>query len=106
MTRVRRKNIVSPEPKSLEGKEEAARTAAEAREYLNAEPMRLVGKLTRQQKAVLLLIARDFQQDEIALAMGLSVNTVKCHRNDLYRALGVTTAVGATVIAYRAGLVS
>lgn len=96
MTRVRNKAAVSP----------LAVYPTDPREYLAQEPRRLVAALTDRQRAVLLMLARDFQQKDMAAALGLSIHTVRAHRADLYRALGVQTAVGATVVAFRAGLVS
>ena len=96
MTRLRNKAGASP----------LAVHPTDPREYLAQEPRRLVEGLTPSQRAMLVMIAREFDQHLLADAMGISVSTVKVHRADLYRRLGVESAVGATVVAFRAGLVS
>lgn len=96
MTRIRNKAAASP----------VSAHPTDPRQYLAEEPRRLVEGLTPRQRAMLIMIAREFDQHLLADAMGISVSTVKVHRADLYRRLGVETAVGATVVAFGAGLVS
>jgi DNA-binding NarL/FixJ family response regulator len=75
------------------------------RNHLAEEQRLLVDALTQRQRDILKMIAKDFSQAEIAEAFGISINTLKCHRVALYKALGVATAVGATAVAFRVGLV-
>ncbi|MDR7039262.1 MULTISPECIES: LuxR C-terminal-related transcriptional regulator [Methylobacterium] len=55
----------------------------------------LAGKLTPRQQDVLRLIRCGRSNKEIAIALGLTENTVKVHANALYRALGVHNRYGA-----------
>jgi len=66
----------------------------------------LVAKLAPREREVLRWIASDLSEQHIAQVMGLSVHTVHDYRKRLYKQLGVGTAVGATIVAFRAGVVS
>lgn len=66
---------------------------------------RIVPQLTPRQREVLRWIASDLSADSIATVMGLSVHTVLFYRKQVYRRLGVGSAVAATAVAFRAGLV-
>lgn len=62
--------------------------------------------LPTREREVLRWIASDLPADSIAQVMGVSRHTVHHYRKALYARLGVGSAVGATLIAMRAGLVS
>jgi DNA-binding NarL/FixJ family response regulator len=67
-------------------------------EFVNALPPR--------QLDVLRWVASGLSDADIALVMGVSVHTVKWYKKRVYDLLGVTTNVGATIVAFRTGLVS
>lgn len=64
-----------------------------------------VTELSERQRDVLRWIASDLTEESIAKVMRLSVHTVRSYRKQVYVRLGVGSAVGATAVAFRAGLV-
>jgi DNA-binding NarL/FixJ family response regulator len=62
------------------------------------------GLLSARQREVLGLLARGHSYDDIALALDLSVNTVRTHLRVIYERLGASTKVEAVVIATEIGL--
>ena len=62
-------------------------------------------ELTERQRDVLRMLARGQSNREIAVALGVAVNTVKVHLAALYRALGVTRRTNALLKAQALGLV-
>jgi DNA-binding NarL/FixJ family response regulator len=62
-------------------------------------------RLHPRQREVLTLLSKGLDQNEIATAMGISVNTVREHRQDVFKALEVNSSVEAAVLAAKAGLV-
>jgi two-component system response regulator DegU len=61
--------------------------------------------LTGEELEVLTLVGRGLSNPEAAQVMGSSRRTVKGHLEQIYRKLGVTSRVEATVKALRAGLI-
>jgi DNA-binding CsgD family transcriptional regulator len=81
--------------------------------YIGSSQMKPQGKkqerkfiepLTRQEKTVLRLIAAGLSNQEIALDMGVTVNTVKTHANHLFDKLGVNRRAQALFKARELGL--
>lgn len=62
------------------------------------------GLLSARQREVLTLLARGHSYDDIALALDLSVNTVRTHLRAIYERLGASTKVEAVVFATELGL--
>jgi PAS domain S-box len=62
-----------------------------------------IGTLTRQQKAVLQLMAQGLRNRQIGKELGLTEKTIKMHRSALMKRLGVGTASEAMRIAIEAG---
>ncbi|HEX7669789.1 MAG TPA: response regulator transcription factor [Polyangiaceae bacterium] len=62
------------------------------------------GLLSARQREVLALLARGHSYEDIALALDLSVNTVRTHLRAIYERLGASTKVEAVVFATELGL--
>jgi DNA-binding NarL/FixJ family response regulator len=62
--------------------------------------------LTGRETETLVHLARGLNNREIAAALGVTTATVKTHVNSILGKLGARDRVQATIIAYRAGLVS
>ncbi len=56
---------------------------------------RRFNKLSKREKEVLSLICRDFKNEDIARHLYLSVHTVRTHRNNIWRTLGISSIVEA-----------
>ncbi len=63
-------------------------------------------RLTEREREVLALIASSCSNQQIAGALGISLNTVERHSANVYRKLGVRGRVEATAYALRAGYVT
>ena len=61
--------------------------------------------LTKRQREVMVLSAKEFTRDEIAARLGVTKAAVANHMERLGKRLGVTRAIGVAVIAAKAGLV-
>jgi len=59
--------------------------------------------LSRRERQVLAELARGSQSDEMALALHLSVHTIRSHTKSLLRKLGARTRAHAVAIAYSNG---
>jgi DNA-binding CsgD family transcriptional regulator len=59
--------------------------------------------LSRREREVLEELARGSQSDEMALALHLSVHTIRSHTKSLLRKLGARTRAHAVAIAYSRG---
>ena len=64
----------------------------------------LCARLHPRQRELLTLLSKGLDQSEIAAAMGISVHTVREHKQRVYLLLEVNTAVEAAVLAAKAGL--
>jgi DNA-binding NarL/FixJ family response regulator len=53
--------------------------------------------LTKSELAVLYLLAKGLQHKEIAYKYNLSINTVKCHKANIYRKLNVVNLIEAII---------
>lgn len=62
-------------------------------------------RLRPRQREVLVLMCKSLDQNEIAAALGISVNTAREHKAAMYRALEVHSAIEAAILAAKAGLV-
>lgn len=78
--------------------------ADNARPDAEASASRLIEKLTPRQKQVLALVANGLLNKQIAFKLGLKERTVKMHRADMIRSLGVRTTADAIRLAIEAGL--
>lgn len=65
-----------------------------------------VGNLTEREVEILRLVAQGLLSKEIADRLGVSIKTVDNHRTNLMRKLNVHDAVGVTLYAIKAGLVT
>lgn len=74
------------------------KTSEEARAALDA--------LTKKQRKVVLMLAQGLGAPEIADLLCLTETTIKTHRCDAYKALGIKKAVQLGVIVGMAGLVT
>lgn len=63
-----------------------------------------IPKLTRREKEVLDLIAREYTNQEIADTLFISTKTVENHRSNLIQKLGVKNTAGLVRVAYERGL--
>jgi two-component system, NarL family, response regulator len=63
------------------------------------------GSLTAKEREILRELARGASNEEISVAVGVSVNTVKTHVNNILGKLGATSRTEAVVKALRNGLV-
>ncbi|MEJ1157054.1 response regulator transcription factor [Prosthecomicrobium sp. N25] len=68
-----------------------------------ASPRDPLAALTVQQRKVIELVAQGLLNKQIAHRLGLSASTVKAHISAAYRALGVTSRVGAVLALSAAG---
>lgn len=75
---------------------------------MNSQELALaeIRSLTPCQQDVAILIAKGMNQAEVAAAMGRSVNTVKLHRYNAFKRLGITKSTQLAVICTLAGLVT
>jgi DNA-binding CsgD family transcriptional regulator len=62
-------------------------------------------KITRREAQVLELLARGHRHAEVALRLGVSAHTVSSHAKNIYRKLGVRSAVAAVALALERGLI-
>ena len=60
--------------------------------------------LTRREQAVLRLLAAGLSNDEIAVRLSLSLNTVKWHVRHILSKLGVTRRAQAVAVVHSLGL--
>ncbi|WP_423999397.1 response regulator [Maribacter sp. IgM3_T14_3] len=65
-----------------------------------------IPKLTRREKEVLILIAKEHINQEIADLLFISSKTVESHRNNLIQKLGVRNTAGLIRVAIEKGLLS
>ena len=63
------------------------------------------GLLTRREIEVLLCVADDLGNKEIANRLGISVKTVEFHKTAVYQKLGVTGPAGVAKYAIKTGLI-
>ena len=77
-----------------------------ARESAHEREWRAIDDLTDREHEVLVFIARGFSNQEIAVELTLSVDTVKTHVKRVYAKLGARDRVHAVIAAYESGLVS
>ncbi|HVW25486.1 MAG TPA: response regulator transcription factor [Polyangiaceae bacterium] len=63
------------------------------------------GLLTQRQRQILKLLANGHSYDDIAMALDLSVNTVRSHVRTIYERLGASTKVEAVVAAIELRLI-
>lgn len=56
---------------------------------------RRFNKLSKREREVLSLICRDFKNEDIARLLFLSIHTVRTHRNNIWRTLGISSVVEA-----------
>jgi DNA-binding NarL/FixJ family response regulator len=63
------------------------------------------GLLTERQRQILKLLANGHSYDDIAMALNLSVNTVRSHVRTIYERLGASTKVEAVVAAIELRLI-
>jgi len=62
--------------------------------------------LTKREREVLALIAKDYSNRELARELGIGEPTVKTHVSSILRKLGISSRTQAVVYAYQLGLVS
>ena len=62
------------------------------------------GSLTSREREILRELARGASNEEISVIVGVSVNTVKTHVNNILGKLGATSRTEAVVKAFRSGL--
>jgi DNA-binding NarL/FixJ family response regulator len=77
-----------------------------AQETAHDREWRAIDDLTDREQEVLMFIARGFSNQEIALELTLSVDTVKTHVKRVYAKLGARDRVHAVIAAYESGLVT
>ena len=77
-----------------------------AQETAHDREWRAIDDLTDREQEVLVFIARGFSNQEIALELTLSVDTVKTHVKRVYAKLGARDRVHAVIAAYESGLVT
>lgn len=61
-------------------------------------------KLTEKQKQIVRLVALGKTNKEIALAMGISANTVAVHKNNIMKKLGINKSVILCLYAVKNGI--
>lgn len=98
-------NIIHRCAATLARKEAPARQEPERASYFAADAHERCSKLFPRQRDVLQLLSKGLDQGEIAAAMGISVHTVREHKQIVFRVLEVNSAVEAAVLAAKAGLV-
>ncbi|UZK70471.1 LuxR C-terminal-related transcriptional regulator [Sphingomonas sp. S1-29] len=77
--------------------------AAGQGDLLRASAAARVDQLTRQQQAVLRLMAKGMRNRQIGEHLGLTEKTIKMHRGGLVKRLGVSSTVEAMRLAIEAG---
>lgn len=60
--------------------------------------------LGERKREILEMLARGLSYDQVALGLGISVNTVRSHVREIYAALGASTKVEAVMIAIENGI--
>lgn len=65
----------------------------------------IVELLTARENEVLQLVGKGCSNQEIALALHISVNTVKRHLNNAFMKLGVSTRTQAIRVAHQQGFI-
>jgi DNA-binding NarL/FixJ family response regulator len=82
------------------------RARRESRPWMRAVEPKQIGALglSRRQREVLALLSHGHSYEHIALALGVSVNTVRTHLRTIYERLGASTKVEAVLIARELGL--
>lgn len=68
------------------------------------EALRQIGMMSKRQREVLRLMAAGNMNKQIAYELGIGERTVKMHRAELLKALGVRTSADAIRLAVEAGL--
>jgi DNA-binding NarL/FixJ family response regulator len=68
--------------------------------------LKALNELTRQEAAVLVLVARGWRNSRIAAELVISTRTVESHLYRVFDKLGVATRTEATLVAYREGVIS
>ena len=63
-----------------------------------------IPELTRREKEILDLIAKEYTTQEIGTELHISLNTVETHRKNLLSKCGVRNSVGLIKVAYERGL--
>ncbi|KZS38815.1 LuxR family transcriptional regulator [Aquimarina aggregata] len=63
-----------------------------------------IPKLTRREKEVLQLIAKEYTTEEIANTLFVTVKTIEAHRSNLIQKLGVRNTAGLVRVAFEKGL--
>jgi len=71
-----------------------------------AEAEEILALLTPREREVLALMARGYNNREIASTLFISMHTVKNHISSIYRKLGTGDRTRVVLMAVRAGLVS
>jgi len=74
-------------PRALERLKQLQRFARQNRPRFNL--------LSEREREVLSLICRDFKNEDIARHLYLSVHTIRTHRNNIWRTLGISSVVEA-----------
>lgn len=73
--------------------------------YFSMDAHDRCARLHPRQREVLTLLSKGLDQQQIAAALGIAVNTVREHKQDVFKTLEVNSAVEAAVLAAKAGLV-
>jgi DNA-binding NarL/FixJ family response regulator len=72
----------------------------------NGAPIKLIETLTAREIQVLTLVARGYQNKEIARELVIEIPTVEHHLQNVFRKLGMHTRTGAAMIALSNGFIN
>lgn len=73
--------------------------------YGSSTPETYIPKLTRREKEILMLIAKEFTTSEISAELHISTDTVETHRSNLLQKMGARNSAGLIRIAMERGLI-
>lgn len=73
-------------------------------EKLNPKPTLPLQDLTKRETEIMKLICQEYSSDKIAKRIGISAETIKVYRRNIFKKIGVRNVVGMVLYAVRHGI--